>query len=257
MSEAFRPARWPAPSRVHCLVTTRHGGVSLGDFASLNLGLHVGDESDRVLRNRQRLQQHIGEDIVLHWVHQVHGNQVHVVHDPAHSGEADVIEPRADALYTRQPRQALGVLTADCLPVCFSSRDGTEVAVAHAGWRGLAAGVLENTLDCFEAAPVDILAWLGPSIAACHFEVGEEVKQTFLAAAPALDAASLAAAFQPAPWHGKWMADLPALARLRVQARGVQDIQGAALCTYCDREHFYSYRRQPRTGRFATVIYRD
>ena len=244
MPEAILEADWPAPANVRCLVTTRRGGVSRGPFAGFNLGSQVEDEPAHVRHNRALLQHHLGSGVPLQWLRQVHGSEVFVLE------EQEEAPPRADAIYTRRPRRAAGILTADCLPVCLCSRAGGEVAVAHAGWRGLAAGVLENTLRRFAAPAGDILAWLGPAIGPCHFEVGGEVREAFLADHPEAELA-----FSPAPREGKWMADLYALARQRLAAAGVSSVHGGGRCTFCEPERFYSYRRDGRTGRFATLVY--
>lgn len=242
---------WPAPPNVHCLISTRRGGVSTGPYASLNLGLHVQDDPNRVLENRRRLGERL-EGMQCQWIRQVHGTRVA---EPAPESLDEV--PEADALFTRLARRPCGILTADCLPVAFCDRTGREVAVAHAGWRGLCAGVLENTLSRFSAPREEILAWLGPAIGPCHFEVGEEVRRAFLD--PAVNPAppeEMEKAFRPgAP--GKWMADLYAIAHARLRAAGVESVYGGGRCTFCEEKLFYSYRRQPLTGRFATVIYRS
>lgn len=261
MPESFLRAAWPAPENVRCLVTTRRGGASEGPFSAFNLALHVGDAPVRVQANRARLQELIGGRD-CQWIRQVHDTGVLVPEESAArrgrpSGSPQP-PPEADALYTRRPGLACVVLTADCLPVAFCDRAGREIAVAHAGWRGLCAGVLENTLARFQAPRSEILAWLGPAIGPCHFEVGGEVREAFLAPAhnPA-PAESIEAAFQPGPVPGKWMANLYTLARARLEAAGVTGIFGGGRCTYCEDELFYSYRRNPLTGRFATVIYRN
>lgn len=237
---------WPAPTKVQVRVTDREGGVSDGACSSFNLGFHVEDKPDCVSENRRRLQAALPDVTALQWVRQVHGTAVlSADHETAREVE------EADAIYTRERQLACCIMTADCLPVCFSDRQGTEIAIAHAGWRGLAAGVLEATLEKFSAAPEGILAWLGPAIGPCHFEVGDEVKTAFI------DSMGKGAgeAFQAGRQQDKWMADLYALARLRLQAAGLKAISGGGACTYCDEEKFYSYRRNSHTGRFATLIY--
>ena len=254
---ALRRADFAVPTGVQCFFTTRQGGGSAFPYHSFNLALHVGDEPAAVTGNRhlllETLQQQCHQpSLQLQWLQQVHGTQVWQV-------TAEVAEPPpvADALYTTEPNLVLGVLTADCLPVLFCSADGREIAVAHAGWRGLCNGVLEATLQHFRCAPAQVRCWLGPAIGPCHFEVGEEVRTAFLAKAtvPARDATG--AAFVPGTRAGKWQADLYALARLRLQSAGVMQVSGAVQCTVCQADRYYSYRHQAVTGRFATLIMRS
>lgn len=239
---------WRVPETVIARVSDRRGGVSLPPFDSLNLALHVDDAPTDVLENRRRLSAQLPSGLSVQWLEQVHGTAVV-------DAFADGVVRCGDAVYVDTPGVAGAVLTADCLPVLFASRSGRRVAAAHAGWRGLAAGVLEKTLARFPDAAGDICVWLGPAIGPCHFEVGAEVREIFLAESPddAMTRAVLAA-FRPAGSAGKFLADLYALARARLAAQGVTDIRGGGLCTCCDLEHYYSYRRDSRTGRFATLI---
>lgn len=244
---------WPLPPGVHAFVTTRHGGASKDPYATFNLGHHVGDDAEAVAQNREllrsQLEQHTGcASLHLQWLQQVHGTAVRDVQTVA------VEPPKADAAYTRQTGVVLSVLTADCLPVLYCSKDGKEIAVAHAGWRGLCNGVLEATLEKFNAAPRDIRCWLGPAIGPCHFEVGSEVRDAFRMLSRQTYMAATIAAFTPATQPAKWMGDLYALARIRLQAAGVADISGQAHCVVCDAANYYSYRQQTVTGRFATGI---
>ncbi|ROM76825.1 multi-copper polyphenol oxidoreductase [Pseudomonas brassicacearum] len=230
---------WPAPGRVKACVTTRGGGVSLAPFDSLNLGDHVGDDPAAVAENRRRLTDHFA--ITPAWLQQVHGIAV-VEADPAQVATAD-------ASWTATPGIACAAMTADCLPVLFCNRAGTRVGAAHAGWRGLANGVLEATLDSLEVPADEILAWLGPAIGPQAFEVGPEVREAFIAQLP-----QAAQAFVPSRNAGKFLADIYALARLRLAARGVTAVYGGGLCTVTD-PRFFSYRRAARTGRFASLIW--
>ncbi|MGX9570113.1 peptidoglycan editing factor PgeF [Pseudomonas viciae] len=230
---------WPAPARVKACVTTRAGGVSLAPFDSLNLGDHVDDDPVAVAENRRRLTDRFA--IRPAWLQQVHGVAV-VEADPAQVATAD-------ASWTATPGIACTAMTADCLPVLFCNRAGTRVAAAHAGWRGLANGVLETTLDSLQVPPDEILAWLGPAIGPQAFEVGPEVRDAFIAQLP-----QAAQAFVPSHNAGKFLADIYALARLRLAARGVTAVYGGGLCTVTD-PRFFSYRRNPRTGRFASLIW--
>ncbi|KTC62817.1 laccase [Pseudomonas fluorescens ABAC62] len=230
---------WPAPARVKACVTTRAGGVSLAPFDSLNLGDHVEDSLEAVVENRRRLSAAFG--IQPAWLRQVHGVAV-VEADPGRTTEAD-------ASWTSTPGIACTSMTADCLPALFCNRAGTRVAAAHAGWRGLAAGVLEAALDSLDTQPEDILVWLGPAIGPQAFEVGPEVREAFMQ-----QLSSTAQAFSPSPNPGKFLADIYQLARLRLGVRGVTAVYGGGLCTVTD-PRFFSYRRSPRTGRFASLIW--
>lgn len=234
---------WPAPRRVHAAQTTRHGGVSVGPYASFNLGTRCGDAPEAVAANRRRLRSALRLPAEPAWLQQVHGRDVVTL--PL-AGEAP---PAADASVAAAPGQVCVVMTADCLPVLFCDRDGRSVAAAHAGWRGLAAGVLEATVAAMPAAPSELMAWLGPAIGPDAFQVGEEVRAAFVDAD-----AGAAAAFQPdAP--GKYRADLYALARRRLQRAGVSAIHGGGLCTYSDAARFYSYRRETPCSRLASLIW--
>lgn len=232
---------WPAPQRVKACVTTRHGGISQTPFDSFNLGDHVDDVPEVVTENRNRLRQLLGAQPV--WMSQVHS--IDVVQ--ADSGQVQV----ADACWSETPGLACAVLTADCLPVLFCDRAGTRVAAAHAGWRGLAAGVLEATVEALDTPADQLLAWLGPAIGQDAFEVGAEVREAFVA-----QHAAAADAFRPSRNAGRFMADLYRLAHIRLAAAGLVDVHGGGFCTFSD-PRFYSYRRAPRTGRFASLIWLD
>lgn len=230
---------WPAPERVQACVTTRDGGVSAAPFQSFNLARHVGDDPLAVDANRARLQQQLGCHPT--WLTQVHGVEV-VMANP------DALH-EADASWTAQPGIAACVMTADCLPVLFCDRAGTRVAAAHAGWRGLANGVLEATLDALAVPPGEVLVWLGPAIGPQAFEVGPEVREAFVA-----QHAQAASAFMPSGRAGHFLADLYQLARVRLAVRGVEAVYGGGECTFSD-PRFYSYRRGAETGRFASLIW--
>lgn len=233
---------WPAPANVRACVTTRAGGVSLPPYDSFNLGSHVGDAPAAVAENRARLRAQLPEAPV--WLEQVHGIEIADI-DAAHG------VPRADAAVARRAGAVCAVLTADCLPVLLCDDAGTVVAAAHAGWRGLAGGVLEATVARMAVPPARIVAWLGPAIGPAAFEVGGEVRAAFVASDPAS-----AAAFVAAPDAGKWFADLYALARLRLARCGVVSVYGGGACTHADGARFYSYRRDSVTGRFASLVWR-
>lgn len=232
---------WPAPARVKACVTTRAGGVSLAPFDTFNLAEHVEDDLQAVTHNRQRLSARI--DCSPAWLRQVHGVAVADA-DPA-------VVAEADASWTTKTGVACAVLTADCLPVLFCDRAGSRVAAAHAGWRGLAAGVLEATLAALAVPASEVLVWLGPAIGPQAFEVGSEVREVFLGVDP-----QAASAFVPSANAGRFMADLYALARLRLAACGVSSVYGGGFCTVSD-PRFYSYRRAARTGRFASLVWLD
>lgn len=248
MVDSIRPD-WPAPANVRALTTTRLGGVSAAPFDALNLGDHVGDDPAAVATNRKIVLDTCVGLGAISWLEQVHGTEV-----AAADGRR---KQRADAQFTREESLACAIMTADCLPVLFCDRAGTQVAAAHAGWRGLCAGVLEATIARFDD-PSRLLAWLGPAIGPANFEVGSEVREQFLAATPAL-APQIAACFKPGvAKHEKaqhYLADIYALARLRLRAAGVAAVYGGGLCTVADRAHFYSYRRDGRCGRGASLIY--
>ena len=230
---------WPAHPRVRACVTTRCGGFSEAPFDRFNLGVHVGDAQDAVAANRQRLHQIIGCE--PSWLSQVHSS-VAVEADPQAC-------PTADASWTAKSAVACAVLTADCLPVLFSDRAGTRVAAAHAGWRGLAAGVLEATVAALETPGDQLISWLGPAIGPAAFEVGGEVRDAFIS-----QHAEASSAFVPSPNDGRFMADIYQLARIRLSACGVAAVYGGGFCTVTD-PRFYSYRRAARTGRFASLIW--
>jgi len=241
VNSEFLVPDWPAPANVHACVTTRAGGASTGPWQGLNLATHVGDDPAHVALNRAWLRAQLPAEPL--WLEQVHGSDC-VVAENSQAGCT------ADASISCEPWQICAVLTADCLPVLFCTQDGQCVGAAHAGWRGLLNGVLENAVNAMQAPPDRIMAWFGPAIGPQAFEVGDEVRAAFLAH----DAAS-ADAFTA---HGqKWLADIYALARLRLQNMGLLAIYGGGLCTVGDADRFYSYRRDGATGRMASLIWRE
>jgi len=231
---------WPAPAKVMALQTTRAGGVSSPPYDSLNLGAHVGDSPLAVERNRILLNSLLPSEPV--WLNQVHGTVV------ASADRAGCL-PQADACIARHSAAVCVVMTADCLPILLCDTQGSVVGAAHAGWRGMVAGVIEATVQAMEAAPEDIIAWLGPAISQDEFEVGDEVRAAFLAIQP-----QAAPAFIPGR-NGKWFADLYALASLRLNALGVTRIYGGESCTCRERDRYFSYRRDGVTGRMGTFIW--
>jgi YfiH family protein len=233
---------WPVPDNVRAVFTTRQGGGSGGPYASLNLGLHVGDDDDAVRGNRQLLRDHAGLPAEPVWLEQTHNTRAV---DAARSDRGTA----ADAGYACVPGVVCVVQTADCLPLLLADGDGTCVAAVHAGWRGLAAGVIEAAVNSMPIAPSRLLAWLGPAISQEHFEVGDEVRQAFVD----LDGRAANAFISGRP--GKWQADMYALARLRLCELGVTQQYGGSWCTYSDSTRFYSYRRDGVTGRMAALIW--
>jgi hypothetical protein len=237
----WQEADWTAPPAVRAGVTLRAGGASLPPYDSFNLAAHVGDDPAAVAANRAGLMARLSLPGPPLWLDQVHGTQVAV-----HGGAP---LPAADAAVAFGPGRVLAVLTADCLPVVFASRDGTRIGIAHAGWRGLAAGVLEATVAALGVPGAALAAWLGPAIGPTAFEVGTEVREAFVDADPG------AARDFAANARGRWQADLAALARRRLRALGVGAVQGRAECTHADPVRFYSYRRAAVTGRMATLVW--
>ncbi len=228
---------------VEIRVSTRKGGVSQSPYDSLNLAEHVGDDTECVAENRRRLAEALPGNAVC-WLNQVHGVR-------AVKAKAGVV-PEADAHWVDVCNQPLAVLTADCLSVVFIARDASCVGVAHAGWRGLAAGVLESLLSAMPVEPASVAAWLGPAVSAAAYEVGPEVKTIFEHQC----GEASGNCFQPSDRQGRWMADLTALARLSLAQAGVPTIAGGDRCTYGEPEHYFSYRREgPTTGRMATLVW--
>lgn len=240
---------WQVPERVHGCVTTRQGGVSKPPYDSLNLAMHVGDNPQAVADNRALLSEHLGLPGEPNWLEQVHGTTV-----------ADrYCQPacQADAFYTDQTGEVCAVLTADCLPVFVVERHGREVAVAHAGWRGLLDGVIEQTVARFAAPPGELLAWLGPAIGPAKFEVGDEVREAFVTETrrhPIGDHLPVQEAFARQA-NGRWLADIYLLARYRLARAGINAVTGGDYCTVSDEQMFYSYRRDGVTGRMASLAW--
>ncbi|MCO6441845.1 MAG: peptidoglycan editing factor PgeF [Nitrococcus mobilis] len=234
---------WPAPAGVRAVVTTRRGGVSQPPYASFNLGVRTGDCPEHVAENRRRLRSGLALPEEPRWLHQVHG--VGVV--AAEQVRRDITA--ADAVWTMRAGVVCAIQTADCLPVFFCDRNGRRVALVHAGWRGLVAGVIEAAQAALGVPGACLLAWLGPAIGAQAFEVGSEVRAAFVAADPGLATAFRATA------HGRWLADLYRLARHRLRCCGVERVYGGGFCTVTDARRFYSYRRDGRTGRMASLIW--
>ena len=234
--------RWPAPRAVRAAFTLRGGGVSQGDYAGLNLGAHVGDDPQAVARNRALLRAALALPAEPIWLEQRHGVRVADL-------DRESLPAPADAAVTRRPGPVCAILVADCMPVLFTTRHGDAVAAAHAGWRGLAGGVLAATVRALGVSGTELLAWLGPAIGPRHFEVGDEVRQAFVAADAGCDAA-----FRRNE-RERWLCDLATLARRQLAALGVRAVSDESACTYEDAARFYSYRRAQPTGRMAALVW--
>ena len=238
---------WPAPAGVRAATTTRQGGVSQPPFDSFNLGGHVGDAPAAVAANRKQLRESLSLPGEPYWLNQIHGTAV------ANLDTCSEGLPEADASITTVKDMVCAVLTADCLPVLFCDQAGTQVAAAHAGWRGLAAGVLEATVASFAAPPEQIIAWLGPAIGPQTFEVGDEVRQAFCEYDST--AAEAFTAVQSETNEKKWLADVYQLARQRLAAVGVNAVFGGGRCTFTEADEFYSFRRDGVTGRMVSLVW--
>jgi YfiH family protein len=233
---------WPCPPQVKSVITTRHGGISRGHYASLNIADHVGDDPQAVIENRRRLRSMTGLTDEPAWLHQVHGTQV------VNAAEVDAVH-EADGSYAVGSARPCVVMTADCLPVLLTDTAGRRVAALHAGWRGLAAGIIERGLEKLDAAD-PLMAYLGPAIGPDAFEVGDDVVDAFCRRDSRAEQA-----FVPLPEDGKWLADLYLLARQQLAAAGVDRVYGGGRCTYSEPDWFYSYRRDRHCGRLASMIW--
>lgn len=241
--KSFIQPTWPAPDNIRAYTTTRIGGVSLAPYHEFNLGEHVEDNPLHVSTNRDLLKKRLELSNDPIWIKQTHSTI-------ALEATPENREQEADATFTRQKNIACLVMTADCLPILLCNQQGTEVAAIHAGWRGLAHGVIESTIQALTTPHQEILAWLGPAISLRHFEVGDEVRAAFLKITPKAEDA-----FTPSP-NQRWLADLYLLARIRLQNQGITQIYGGEYCTFSDKEQFYSYRRDgEKTGRMASLIW--
>jgi len=234
-------ANWPAPANIHTATTLRTGGVSQGEFSSLNPADHVNDKRQHVLANRQCIKDMLALPTDPAWLQQTHSTQVVC---------SDLVtgSPEADASYTAKNNIVCTVLTADCLPILLCDRQGSMVAAIHGGWRGLLNGIIENTV--IKMSGTEIIAWLGPAIGAQCFEVGDDVYNAFIN-----KSAQFSCAFNPQS-KGKYLADIYQIARIELNNVGVQEIYGGNFCTVTDKERFFSYRRDGQTGRMATLIWK-
>ncbi|MFQ5659312.1 MAG: peptidoglycan editing factor PgeF [Gammaproteobacteria bacterium] len=244
-TEAWVPADWPAPGRIHAGTSTRRSGYSLPPFDSLNLALLDGDDTGRVLRNRRYLRELLALPDEPVWLQQVHGNRVLTAPLPA-------TRTPADGIYTNKAESVCAVLTADCVPLLLCHKSGTGIAAVHVGWRGLCRDIIENAIKRFSAPSNRILAWIGPHIGAEHYEVGKKVRNA------CIDSLSSAAseAFTMSR-SGHWFADLNRLVRLNLVKLGVSEIYSCGRCSYREEKDFYSYRRDRETGRMASLIWMD
>ena len=240
---------WDVPAEIIAGVSTRAGGVSQHPYESFNLAHHVGDSAARVNSNLRLLTDRYPQQLQWQWLQQTHSSDVH----RADSCCAPVI---ADGICTRMRGLVCCVLTADCMPVLFAARDGGEVALAHVGWRGLVAGILERTISRCNTPAQELVAWMGPAIGSCHFEVGAEVKTAFLAIVEnPEDKEVLQKYFKATGEAGKYLCDLYGIVRFKLTQSGIARIYGGQFCTFCEPELFYSYRRDDVTGRMVSFIY--
>lgn len=239
----FITPNWPAPESICAVTTTRLGGVSVSPYDQFNLAEHVGDLGEHVLANREILRNKLNLPAEPTWINQIH-SAIAISAHPTNTGK------EADATYTHERKQVCAILTADCLPLLICSKQGSHVAAIHAGWRGLATGVIAATLRGLQLAGSELLAWLGPAIGGANYEVGHEVREQFIQHDP-----QLAAAFTPSP-NQRWLADLYTIAKLQLAALGVTQVYGGEFCTFSDKKRFYSYRRDgSQTGRMASLIW--
>ncbi|MGB5518530.1 MAG: peptidoglycan editing factor PgeF [Gammaproteobacteria bacterium] len=233
---------WPAPASVHALVTLRTGGYSIAPYASFNLALHTEDRPEAVRKNRELLRTYFHLPAEPLWLRQMHGNRII-------EANAAIVDTTADGCWSQTAGMVCAVMTADCLPVLICNRSGSQVAAAHAGWRGLRAGVISNAVSMLPSDPAELMVWLGPAIGPHAFEVGAEVIQSFTHKNP-----ENAQAFDQVD-DRHWMCDIYRLARIELATLGVTSIYGGGECSYSDEKRFYSYRRDGITGRMASIIW--
>ena len=243
-TQMFIQPNWPAPPWVKAYTTLRSGGVSTAPYHDFNLAMDIGDPPKHVEQNRLILQEKLQLPAEPIWIKQIHS-------DTVITASVENKYKQADASFSKEQDQVCTVLTADCLPILLCNRQGTFVAAIHAGWRGLNKGIIEKTVVAIQSEPDEILAWLGPAISQKHFEVGEEVRSSFIQQDPTAESA-----FIPSE-SGRWLGDLYALARLQLKKLGITAIYGGEYCTFIDKDKFYSYRRDAqKTGRMASLIWR-
>lgn len=242
-ADLWLPADWPAPGCIRAGTTTRRTGYSQPPYERLNLAGHVGDEDDTVNRNRMLVRQQLQLPAEPHWLNQTHSNRVAQISTPASPTDAD-------AAYCNRTDTVCAVLTADCVPILLCNRAGTEIAAIHAGWRGLCADIINSTADCFASGREQLIAWIGPHVSPAHYAVHADVRN------PCIDSLSESAAdaFKQVG-RDSWEANLELLARLSLMQAGIAEIYASNICTYQNPEYFYSYRREKKTGRMATLIW--
>jgi polyphenol oxidase len=246
---------WPAPANVIAAMTTRIGGVSVAPFDSLNLGYSTPDKREHVEENERIVARVLRVELAdIRWVYQVHGNVAHRAEVLPTNVPLGATTLEGDAIVSRTPGLICGVKVADCMPVLFAADDGSVVAAAHAGWRGLSAGVLENTLSAMSIEPNRVLVWLGSCIGAEKFEVGEDVREAFMRSASAASNGAVERAFVPTISPGKYVCDLRAIARERLRVAGVERVVASDECTVSEPMRYFSHRRDRVTGRMAAFI---
>lgn len=245
-TQGFIYPDWPAPSNVKAVMTTRHGGVSVSPFSSMNLGTHVDDSPKHVEQNRSLLKQALALPSDPLWLNQIHGTAIA-------NHKVDHMDCDADAVLSHEAGEVCTIMTADCLPVLFCNRQGTSVAAAHAGWRGLQNGILEKCVATMNCEPNEILVWLGAAIGPTAFEVGPEVREAFISVYEASETAFVSNPNNP----GKWLANIYQLANIHLGVAGIktENIYGGGRCTFSEESLFFSYRRENRTGRMASLIW--
>ena len=242
-------SNWPSPSHIHAFVTTRGGGHSDGKFSTLNLAQYVNDNPFAVACNRALLRESIPYDLSFQWLDQIHSSSIVQIKV---SGQ----EKKGDGLICKEPGIACCILTADCLPIFFTNKSGTEIALAHAGWRGICSGIIENLVNTMDSEPGDIIAWLGPGIGPCHYEVGAELKSRFKQSITSTKLwADIEQCFYFAKGSNKFFLDLYQAAKVILASVGVGQIYGGGECTYCQEDEYFSFRRDGDTGRMASVIF--
>jgi len=255
-------ANWPAPKTIKALTTCRQPGHSLPPYDQLNLGLHVGDVEEHVLANRALLQQELSLPNQPEWLNQTHSTRCIAIDDESSRD--------GDAAFTQDPERVLAIMTADCVPILICDREGREIAAIHAGWRGLLNGVIENTIQQLKSSPSELMAWIGPCICATCYEVGDEVREKFIENTPLA-----MKAFVPSPKdagprsslhdarisdthptnQAKWLANLPRLAEDRLRLNQINAVYQSNICTFEQKDRFYSYRRSAQTGRIVSLIW--
>ena len=242
---------WPAVDRIHAFITERTGGFSTGKFESLNLAHHVNDDFSAVERNRGLLKSSVSADLTFQWMHQIHSDIVNVVSVPSPP-------MKGDSLICREPGIACCVLTADCLPVFLTNLKGTEIAIIHAGWRGICRGILSKTINKMCSEPNELMAWLGPAIGPCHYEVGDDLKIAFKKSIGSeMLWSRIETCFEDSPTEGKYFLDLSKSAAVILKYLGISNIYEDDHCTFRDSEKYFSHRRDGETGRMVSTIFID